>query len=393
MKRETPVLADDSKLHRLKWEWEKEKTGYSDLLSFGTADMDYRTPEPVLKALDDVIAAGHLGYPMVKEEFYQAIRNHYMEYGWDINAISSVVQHIGIYPAAWNAIDAFTSPGDKITILTPVHFCFRRMIVLNDRIPIECPLIYSNGRYSIDYHALDACLGSGSRMLWLCNPHNPIGCAWKKDELMEIAQLAEKHGTIILTDDVYSGLLFPGAEYTPIASLSKEISYRTITLCSTSKCYNTTGLKHAYAIIENPEMFKTYSESLDRQDLGYGMNIMGMAAVIAAYGECDEWLHSLMEEISRKHRFVTDFINENIPALSVTESNASYFAWIDMRSLGMNAKEIAYRLETEEHMVFENGADLGKGGAGFIRMNLATSDMNIERGMERLKAFSGRHLR
>ena len=366
----------------------------SGILPMWVADMDFRAAQPIVDAVKRRASLGVYGYTRVPDSYYSAVVNWFARrHQWTMDK-EWIIYTSGVVPALSAVIKALTVPGDKVLVQTPVYNCFFSSIRNNGCEVLSSPLKYENSTYHIDFEDFERKASDPSvKIFLLCNPHNPIGCAWKKDELTEIARLAEKHGTIILTDDVYSGLLFPGAEYTPIASLSKEISYRTITLCSTSKCYNTTGLKHAYAIIENPEMFKTYSESLDRQDLGYGMNIMGMAAVIAAYGECDEWLHSLMEEISRKHRFVTDFINENIPALSVTESNASYFAWIDMRSLGMNAKEIAYRLETEEHMVFENGADLGKGGAGFIRMNLATSDMNIERGMERLKAFSGRHLR
>lgn len=384
-------IASPEGLYRLKWEWERERTGYSDLLSFGTADMDFRTPAPVLDALKAVLDRGHLGYPGARESFYEAIERHFGSIGWHFDARSSVAQNVGIYMSALSAIESFTSPGDMITILTPVHFCFRRMIVLNGRIPIECPIIQGEDGHSIDLARLEACLKSGSRMIWLCNPHNPIGHAWSREELEKVAKLAIANDALIISDDVYSDLMFPGHRYTPIASLSKEIAYRTATFHSTSKAFNTTGLKHSFAVIENPELFRKYMDTLERQDLEYGLSIMGMAAVEAAYRECGQWLEELMAGIAERHSFISSYVSENIPQLKVLPSNAGYFAWIDMRALGMDPKSISYTLETEEHMILANGAELGKGGAGFSRMNLATSMDNIREGAERLRRFAERH--
>lgn len=377
---------------RLKWEYEKERTSYDDLVALGTADMDFRTPDGILNALSGVLERGHLGYPKVRDEFYGAIENHLKKTaGWTIDGRSSIGQNVGIYVSVWNIIDAVTEPGDRITYFTPVHSCFRRMIAINSRIPIECPLLNREGKYSIDYGALEACLSSGTKVLWLCNPHNPIGWAWTKDELSGIAELCMKYNVLILSDDVYSDLVFPGTQYTPIASLSKEISYRTMTLYSTSKAFNTMGLKHSFAVIENPDLFKKYNESLSKLDLEYGLNVMGMEATRAAYTLCDDWLEVLHAEIERKFRLVSSYITQNLPGCIVTSSNSTYFAWVDMRPLRINPKMLAYMIDQEEHIVVTNGADLGKGGAGFVRLNLATSDNNLEEALGRLKHFWNKH--
>lgn len=385
-------LLPDTGLSRLKWEQERERTGFSDLIGLGTADMDYRCPEPVLAALHRLLDMGHLGYPMIPDAYYDAIHDWLLRTTlWDIDARSCVINSVGIYASAWNLIQLLTKPGDKIVTLTPVHFCFRNMINLNGRFNIECPLILKEGNYIIDYAGLEACLASGSRMLWLCNPHNPVGRAWRREELQTVADLCEKYHVYIMSDDVYCGLTFPGIPYTPIASLSKKVSYQTVTLYSTSKTYNTTGLRHSFILTENPEIAKRYSESLMRMSLSYGQNIMGLEAVLAAYNECGGWLDALKKQIQSNHRFLSEFVSEQLPGASVTHSEATYFAWLDLRRLRLNPRQIAYLLEQEEHMIVENGAEDGKGGEGFIRMNLATSEANLEQGAARLRHFWSKH--
>ena len=388
MKPDELVLAEDKGLSRVKWEEEIRRTGISDLLCFGTADMDFCCPAPVLSALSGVIEKGHLGYPQVTDDFYRAVENWFLRHcGWKFDARTSLLQSLGVYLSAWNAIDALTNPGDKITILTPVHFCFKRLIQANGRTAIECPLQYENGAYAIPYSRLESCFASGSRVLWFCNPHNPIGRAWTREELTCVAKLCEKYHVLILSDDVYFGLVDPGTVYTPIASLSKRISYQTVTLYSTSKTYNTTGLRHSFAVTENPVLLKDCLESMQKMDLEYGLNIMGMAATTAAMSECDPWVENLMRRMHAYRNMLKSCLADEVPEVKVADSDSAYFAWIDMRGLSIPARQLKYRLEQEAHIVVENGADLGRGGEGFIRWNLACSEEHLKEGMARFSAF------
>lgn len=376
----------------MKWEYEKERTGYDDLISLGTADMDFRSPQPILDSISEIARNGHLGYPYIPDTFYDAIQAHLMEISsWKVDAKKCVSVNVGIYMGAWNALDVLTSPGDKIVILTPVHFCFRQIITMNGRKVIECPLQLENNEYHIDPEALRACLESGVRMLWICNPHNPVGRSWTAGELEEIADLCLKNDVLIMSDDVYCDLLFPGTGYTPIASLSKEISYRTVTLYSTSKSYNTTGLRFAYVVTENPQMFELYQDSLAKCDLNYGINIMGIAATVAAYTACGTWTGQLMSLISENHKMVSEYCAAHIPEADVVLADSTYFAWIDMRRLKLESRQLAYQLEEEEHMVVENGELFGKGGKGFIRVNLGTSPEYLRTGLKRLEHFCANH--
>ena len=385
-------LAEPSGLSRLKWEYEQYRTGYPDLIGMGTADMDYRSPDPVLQAIHQAVERGHLGYPMIPDAYYEAIHDWLLKKaGWEIDAERSVCHNSGIYISAWNVLDIMTDPGDKIVILSPVHFCFKRMIDMNHRVTIECPLVQKDGAYTVSSEALEACLASGAKVLWICNPHNPVGRAWSPAELKMMADLCIKYDVQILSDDVYCGLTFPGTTYTPIASLSKEVSYRTVTLYSTSKTYNTTGLLHSYIVAENPETMKRYIESMDRLDLRYSVDIMGIYALIAAYSQGDEWLRQVRQQLQKNHKMIEHCFAEHMPQAPVAKANATYFAWIDMRKLGMNPRQLGYCIEQEEHIIVENGLRGGKGGGGFVRLNIATSEENISEALRRLQHFWERH--
>lgn len=387
-----PEIVKNDGLLRLKWEEERERASCPELLCFGTADMDYRSPEPILAALRSVLERGHLGYPKIPDAYYEAIHDWLFSIaGWNVDTRCCVLQNSGVYVLAWGALQLLTKPGDAVVILTPVHSVFKELLTLNNRKTIECPLMLKNGFYEIDFSFLEGCLASGAKVLWLCNPHNPVGRAWTKEELAKIAELCLRYQVNIMSDDVYCGLTYAGKQYTPIASLSQEISYRTITFYSTSKIYNTTALRHAFLVSENPEFTKRYSELLTSMGVSYGQNLMGLKATIAAFRECEPWRIRLMEQIARNHRFLTETFEKNVPECKVIQAEATYFAWIDLRALNIRPPQLTYLLEQETQIVVENGFRLGKGGNGFIRFNLAASQEDLKEGTKRLIAFCKQH--
>lgn len=387
-----PEIVRNDGLLRLKWEDERERASCPELLCFGTADMDYRSPEPILAALRSVLERGHLGYPKIPDAYYEAIHDWLFSIaGWNVDTRCCVLQNSGVYVLAWGALQLLTKPGDAVVILTPVHSVFKELLTLNNRKTIECPLMLKNGFYEIDFSFLESCLASGAKVLWLCNPHNPVGRAWTREELAKIAELCLRYQVNIMSDDVYCGLTYAGKQYTPIASLSQEISYRTITFYSTSKIYNTTALRHAFLVSENPEFTKRYSELLTSMGVSYGQNLMGLKATIAAFRECEPWRLRLMEQIARNHRFLTDAFEKNVPECKVIQAEATYFAWIDLRTLNIRPPQLTYLLEQEAQIVVENGFRLGKGGNGFIRFNLAASQEDLKEGIKRLIAFCKQH--
>ena len=372
-------------LSTMKWEAEIQRTGYEDLLCFGTADMDFSSPEPVLQAVRQIADAGHLGYPYPPEAYYDSIRCWLERIGgWRVDVRKASSVNVGIYTAVWCVLDALTRPGDEVIIQTPVHFCFRQMLLDNDRVPVCNPLVLRDGRYEMNFEALERCFTENTRLFWLCNPHNPVGRAWTREELGRLGEICERHDVMILSDDVYCGLVYPGYRYTPMASLSKELSRRTITCYSPSKIYNTTGIKFSFVIAENPEILERYNRSLRKLDLTYGMNLFGIQTAIAAFDRCDGWVEALMEYIAGNHRYAEMTVRGRMPLAHITEADSTYFAWIDMKCLGFEEGEAEAYFEREAHIIISPGEELGPGGEGFIRLNLACRRAVLSEGMERM---------
>lgn len=373
-------------LQRMKWEAEYDRTHDPSLLSFGTADMDFQSPEPILQAIHNVADMGHLGYPYLTQEYYSAIENWLKKIGhWTINARKCSSVNVGIYTAVWCVIDSLTNPDDEIIIQTPVHFCFQQLIRQNGRKVVMNPLIQkeSGGEYTMDFEQLEECFSEKTKLFWLCNPHNPVGRAWKKDELEKLGEICLKHGVKILSDDVYCGLLFPNTNYTPIASLSEELSQNTITCYSPSKTYNTTGIKFSFVVTESKELLQKYINSLAKLDLTYGVNQIGITTTIAAFNDCDDWINDLMHYIQNNYFYLKNTIQDHLPSIYVTQSDSTYFAWIDIRSLNLSDEMIANFFEKEAHILISLGKELGLGGEGFIRVNLATNRSILDVGIHR----------
>ena len=375
---------DPSKVNRMKWEAEIERTGDRDLLCFGTADMDFPSAKPILDAIHKVADAGHLGYPFVQPGFYDAIINWQKRLGrWEIKP-EWIATHVGVYPSSWAIIEALTEPGDEIIFQTPVHFCFDAVTRDNGRVPIYNPLVQRNGHFEMDYEHFEAAITPRTKIMWLCNPHNPVGRAWSREELEKLGEICLKNNIIIMSDDVYCGLLYPGKTYTPIASLSKELSMNTITCYSTSKIYNTTGVKQSFVVCENPELLEAYNLSLRKQNLNYGKNVFGLAVTEAAFNHCDDWVRELMDYVSENHNTTKKLLEDGIPGVVVGDAEATYFVWIDFRVLGLDRTAMENLFEKKARVIVEVGHKFGDVGEGFVRLNLACRREVLIEGMERI---------
>lgn len=378
------TVLDRSELSTMKWEAEWAKAGSRDVLCYGTADMDFRSPEPVLQALRTVIDRGHLGYPYIRPSFYEAVGG-WLERsaGWKIDAANEIACNVSIYTSVWNLLDALTVPGDEVIIQTPVHFCFREMIEVNGRKAVSNPLICPDGRYTMDFEQLERCFTERTKIVWLCNPHNPVGRAWSRAELERVAEICKKHDVWIVSDDVYCGLLYEGTQYVPVASVSEDAAMRTVTCYSPSKTYNTTGVKFSFIVAQNPELMAKYKQSLHRLDLDYGINALGLAVAEAAYSQCDGWTQELMAYVQENHAMLCRAA-EQMPKVRVCKAEATYFAWMDWRETGLDDEGLR-RMLREAGLVMESGAELGPGGSGWLRMNLACPNSVLQAGLARLK--------
>ena len=379
-------LTNRKETDSLKWDVAKHE------LPMWVADMDFETAPEIVEAIEKRVSHKIFGYNIVPDEYFQSI-----QYWWQTRHQYNMEKEwmmfcTGVVPAISSIVRKLTTVGENVLIQSPVYNIFYNSILNNGRCVLSSDLVYDGYEYNIDFDDLEKKAADPKvKLLLLCNPHNPVGRAWTREELKKIADLCLRYQVTILSDDVYCGLTYAGKPYTPIASLSQEISYHTITFYSTSKTYNTTALRHAFMVSENPELTKRYSELLTSMGVSYGQNLMGLEATIAAFRECEPWRIRLMEQIAANHRFLKAAFEKNMPECKVLQAEATYFAWIDLRALDIRPAQLTYLLEQETQIVVENGFRLGKGGAGFIRFNLATSQENLQEGTKRLIAFCKRH--
>lgn len=377
-------VLDRSKLSTLKWEMEIQQRGDADVLCFGTADMDFRAPPPVLEALTRVTEAGHLGYPLKSKSYFKAITDYWeRHFDWSVHP-SWIASHVGIYASMEPIIEELTKAGDEIIFFSPVHKVFPEVIEANQRCPVAVRLSNEGGHYRIDFAALRRAISAKTRMLLLCSPHNPVGRVWTKEELTELSAICLEKGIIVVSDEVYSGLLYPGITFVPYAKVSRDASAQSITLVSASKSFNLTGLKHSHVITENAGFMAAYMRGLKRSNLHYGGSIYGHAAAEAAFRDCDAWSTALMRYIAGNFDFLKSYLHQHMPDVKVAQPEATYVAWLDFSATGLTEDGLRSLFDREARIVVTFGEPMGPGGELHARFNLGAPRSVIEKGLKRL---------
>jgi cystathionine beta-lyase len=366
----------------LKWDYCERSDSY-EMLPMWVADMDFEAPREVIDAIIERAKHGIFGYTPVYDSYYKEViswmkRRH----GWDIKK-NWIVTTPGVLPAVGLAILAHTRPGEKVVIQSPVYHPFQKVIRDNERFPIENRLKLVNGKYRMDYGDLEKQLEEKVRLLILCNPHNPVGRVWERDELKTLAEICIKHDVLIVSDEIHSDLIMKGYEHIPIAKLSDKIANHTVTFTSASKTFNLPGLACANVIIPNKELFYQFNHICNSISIGTP-NIFGLVATEAAYGNGKEWLEQLLEYIEKNYEFLVSYMREHAPGIKVIPLEGTYLAWLDFRELRMSNEEIDALLLKEAKVCLDNGPRFGSGGEGFQRINLACPKKTLEQGLYRI---------
>ncbi|MFW5759623.1 MAG: MalY/PatB family protein, partial [Cyclobacteriaceae bacterium] len=294
-----------------------------------------------------------------------------------LNFSPGVVAGLGV------AIQVFTQPGDKIILQSPVYSPFFTIVENLGRQVVNNRLQPLNGVYQIDFELLESQIDSRTRMLMLCNPHNPVGRVWTRQELEQLAAICEKHDLLIVTDDIHADLVFSPHQYTPIASLSPEIAKRTITFISPSKSFNMAGLFTSVAIIADTKKAKAYTNRLNDLHMGFA-NVFGIIALEAAYKHGRDWLQQLLDYIWRNILFVGDFLQSNIPEINMMAPEGTYLLWLDCRNLKLSDQELRNFMIKNAGLGLNDGYTFGPGGSGFQRLNVACPRVILEDAMHRL---------
>ena len=368
----------------VKWNT-KEMFGDEEILPMWVADMDFPAPAEVIEAIKNRADHGIFGYTMPGEGTEKAIRSWLKNrHHWEIEE-NILTYSPGIVTAISMAIQTYTGPEDKIVVQPPVYYPFFEMAKKHKREVLYNELLLNeHHRYEINFDDLEAKLADpNTKMFILCNPHNPGGRVWRKEELTKIGELCLKHEVLIISDDIHSDLLLFGNEYTPIASISKEIAENTITCIAPSKTFNLAGLQASALIIPNASLRRKFNSTLQLHGL-FGLNTLGTDAMEAAYKHGNDWLDELITYLEENVTEVENIINEKLPQLNVMRPESTYLIWIDARSLHKTDDEIKELLYKKGKLALEPGSKFGENGAGFLRMNIACPKETLQEGLKRL---------
>ena len=373
----------------IKWDKKvlKELYGSADVLPMWVADMDFPSPEGIQKALIDRLNHPVFGYTVPTETLHGEIQAWLKtRHQWNVEP-EWITFSAGVVSAIGSAILAYTEPGDKVLLQSPVYTPFFDMIKNNGREVVNSELILKDNRFEIDFTDLEEKL-KGVRLFLLCSPHNPGGRVWTKEELLRIGELCLLHNVVLVSDEIHADLFHSGVNHYPAASLSQDLADITVTLMAPSKTFNIAGLQASFLVIPNKELQARLLNAQKGQAF-HGLNILALTAMEAAYKEGGEWLNDLIAYLEENVRIAETYIQKEIPALSAMHPEASYLMWIDCRKLGLTDEELKETLVHKGKLALEPGTKYGPGGEGFVRMNIGCSRGILMEGWSRLKqAFS-----
>lgn len=354
-----------------------------DVLPMWVADMDFVSPQPVIDALKQRVEHGIFGYPMISDDLKQVVVKRMEErYAWKITT-DDLIFVPGVV-SGFNLVCQALSRGKGSMIMqTPVYPPFLNAPGNAGIDGITVDLVQnSTGQYSIDFDAFERGLRPDTRVFLLCNPHNPVGRVFRKDELEKLAEICLRHNVFICSDEIHSDLIYGGYRHTPIASLSEEISQRTVTLIAPSKTFNIAGLECSMIICRNKEL-REKIESARRGLLGH-VNVLGLTAAYSAYKDGSEWLEELLSVLQSNRDLLVRFVHENLKGIKMSIPEGTYLAWLDCRGLKETGDPFKFFLN-EAKVALNDGREFGKAGEGFLRMNFGCPEGMLIEAMLRMK--------
>lgn len=364
-----------------------DSTDDKEVLPMWVADMDFPTAPCIINALKKRVEHGIFGYTRVPEEYYDAVISWFSRHHHWKPKREWFIYTSGVVPALSAVIKALTNVGDKVLTLTPVYNCFFSSIRNNGCELDSCALRYEDNTFSIDYEDLERrAADPKTTLMLLCNPHNPSGRVWTREELRRIGDICIKNNVVVVADEIHCELVHPGFTYTPFASVSEEFQKHSVTCVAPSKAFNIAGLQIANIIVENDKWRQRIDKAININEV-CDVNPFGVIATIAAYNEGEEWLNQLLQYIHGNYLFFKDYCEEHLPQLPVAPLEGTYLAWMDCRSLGIPSEELEEELMKEAKLWLNAGSMYGKEGEGFMRWNLACPRQLVKEGLERFSQF------
>lgn len=360
-----------------------------DVLAMWVAEMDFPVAQPILEALDERLQHAVFGYPDTHEHLspYPELREMLAErmltkYNWQV-APNEVLFLPGVIAGLNLTCQTVGKPGEGVLIQTPVYPPFFHTASNANMILQEAPLgLQIDGRYEIDWDAFEAAITDQTRLFVLCNPHNPVGRVFRREELEHMAEICLRKRVVICSDEIHCDLLFQGQRHIPMASLDREIAMNSVTLMSPTKTYNVAGLQCSFAIVQNKELREKLVQM--KRGLVMWVNLMGLTAALAAYRDGQEWLDQVLLYLEENRDYLFDTIRTDFPEISMTRPEGTYLAWLNCRDSGIQGNPYEFFLR-EARVAFNDGPNFGKDGEGFVRLNFACTRAVLTQALERMK--------
>lgn len=367
--------------HSYKWDYNTNE----NILPMWIADMDFRAAPPVIDALTKRVQHGVFGYTKVPTQYFDAIvnwfgRRHQFEIKKEWITVAA-----GVVPAISAALKTLTNPGDQVIIQTPVYNRFLSVIPNAQCKILTNDLIYRDGRYSIDFDDLEIKAAHPlTKVFLLCNPHNPSGRVFTKEELIRMGEICLKHGVTVVSDEIHCDVIHPGHKHIAFASINQAFLENTVTCISPSKSFNLAGLQAANIVTANLDLKNKIDTALKLSEL-YELNAFAVEGLIAAYNESEEWLDALNEYLFENYNYLKNFFEKNMPQFKVLPLEGTYLVWIDITASGMTSAEVTQRLLKKENLWITHGTLYGDSGEGFVRVNIGCPKKLLIEGLDKMK--------
>lgn len=358
--------------------------GTESVLPLWVADMDFRTPDFVLEAIQQRLEHPILGYTMPPRNFFDLftswIKDHHQ---WEINK-NQVGFVPGIVPALAFAVQCFTNPGDEIIVQPPVYYPFFNVIKNNDRKLIYNPLLEKDNKFEMDFEDMEQKITPATKMFILCNPHNPGGRVWSFETLKRLDELCAKHKILVVSDEIHADMILPGSKHIPYATVSSTAAFNSVTFMAPSKVFNMPGIISSFYIIPDQTLKSKFAGYLEALEVNAG-NIFAYQATVACYEKGEDWRVAMLDYVQGNIDYVVNYLRNNIPHIKPMIPEASFLIWLDCKELGLDSEELHQFFIQEAGLGLNKGTIFGPGGEYHLRMNVACSRKVLEQAMFQLK--------
>lgn len=367
-----------------KWSEMNKNFGTNNLLPMWVADMDFLTAPCVMEALKDRLEQGIFGYTTRPSSYNESIVNWLdNRFSWKINQ-----EWLMFSPAVITSISLLiqnlTQKNDKIMIQEPVYSPFHSIVESNERSLVISPLVkLDDGSYVMDYEDIEAKI-KDVKVFILCNPHNPVGRVWTREELTRLGEICLKHNVLVISDEIHSDIILKNHKHTPFASISKEFRENTITCMAPTKTFNLAGLQSSFLVISNPYYYEVMDKAFSILDIKRN-NAFSLVATEAAYNYGEDWLYELIKYIEDNVDFAIDYIKNHMPQLKVKKPEGTYLLWVDFSNLNVDKKDLKNALINKGRIALSDGSSFGIGGDGYYRINLACPRSMVLEGLKRIE--------